>query len=90
MLNRAGRPQGAKNVITTQVKDAIVEAASRLGSDGRGKDGLVGYLMAMGRDPATRGSFAALLGRVIPYQGTGPSGPTPNVFIVSKEFMEVM
>ena len=76
VLNRSGRPKGATNVFNTQVKEAIVEAASRLGSDGKGKGGLVGYLRSIASDPKTKGQFATLLGRVIPYQVAGdPTRP---------------
>jgi hypothetical protein len=39
-----GRRRGTPNVMTRELKVAIVRAAFRLGSDGKGKDGIVGYL----------------------------------------------
>jgi hypothetical protein len=38
------RQKGTPNKITRDIKNGIVEAAVKLGSDGKGKDGLVGYL----------------------------------------------
>ena len=43
-------------------------AAEQVGEDGKGKDGLVGYLRKIARtQPKT---YAALLGRLLPYQIT--------------------
>jgi hypothetical protein len=41
----AGRRRGARNKVTLALKDAVIEACERLGEDGAGKDGLVGFLM---------------------------------------------
>jgi hypothetical protein len=40
---RGGRKRGTPNVISIDYKKAILEAAYRVGNDGNGKDGLVGY-----------------------------------------------
>jgi len=61
-----GRKKGTPNVITKDLKIAIVEAAHRLGSDGKGTDGLVGYLMALGA--ADTRTFASLLRALLPLQ----------------------
>ncbi len=61
-----GRKKGTPNVVTKDLKVAIVEAAHRLGSDGKGKDGLVGYLMALAVED-TR-TFGALLRAMLPLQ----------------------
>jgi len=44
---RRGRKAGVPNKIPPLLKDAILEAASLVGYDGMGKDGLVGYLKRM-------------------------------------------
>ena len=40
---RGGRKRGTPNVFSIDYKKAILEAAYRVGNDGNGKDGLVGY-----------------------------------------------
>ena len=44
---RRGRKAGVPNKIPPLLKDAILEAASLVGFDGMGKDGLVGYLQRL-------------------------------------------
>jgi hypothetical protein len=39
-----GRKRGTPNALSADYKKAILEAAYRIGEDGNGKDGLVGYL----------------------------------------------
>jgi hypothetical protein len=49
-----GRQCSTPNVMTTKLKDAIIAVAHCVASDGKGKDGLVGYLKHMGlADPKT-------------------------------------
>jgi hypothetical protein len=61
-----GRVKGTPNRMTTFLKDAAIEAAMRLGSDRKGKDELVGYLMfAAMEEPA---AYLSLLGRILPLQ----------------------
>ena len=63
---RVGRAKGTPNKFTTLLKDAIVTAAEKLGRDGRGKDGTVGYLMWLARvEPAV---YGRLLEKVMPMQ----------------------
>src|SRR6516162_4583358 len=40
-----GRKPGTPNKLTKELKDAVIQAAERVGSDEKGKDGLIGYLM---------------------------------------------
>lgn len=61
-----GRAKGTSNKMTTLLKDAAIEAAMRLGCDGKGKHELVGYLMfAAMEEPA---AYLGLLGRILPLQ----------------------
>lgn len=65
-----GRPKGVLNKTTTQLKEAILEAATKAG----GEEGLVGYLCKQAdQNPQ---SFLPLLGKVLPMtlHGSGPDG----------------
>ena len=64
---RRGRKAGVPNKIPRLLKDAVLEAASQLGFDGMGKDGLVGYLKRMAVYYPE--SFIPLLGRLVRLQG---------------------
>lgn len=55
-----GRPKGVPNKMTTQLKDAILEAATKAGGPG----GLVGYLTLQASE--NPGPFLSLLGKVLP------------------------
>ena len=64
--NRQGRKKGVPNKLTTTLKTAIMLAAAAEGSDGKGKDGLVGYLRMVARDmPKT---YTHLLGKLLPLE----------------------
>ncbi len=39
-----GRKRGTPNKATKEYREALIEAANQIGSDGKGKEGLVGYL----------------------------------------------
>jgi hypothetical protein len=69
--NNSGRPKGVSNKITTQLKDAILEAATRAGDKG----GLVAYLEKQARADSC-GPFVALLGKVLPLQVGNIDGET--------------
>lgn len=53
------------------LREAIVLAAEAVGSDGNGRDGLMGYLVQAAQNQPK--SFLALLGRIIPLQVAGPA-----------------
>jgi hypothetical protein len=56
----------------SNLRDGIIAAATQLGEDGKGKDGLIGYLkMIAVKQPA---QFTQLLGRLLPYELSGPNG----------------
>lgn len=68
----AGRKPGVPNKLTVQLKDCIMTAVAELGSDGKGKEGVVGYLKRFGwRKPEL---MFALLAKVLPLQITGKDG----------------
>jgi hypothetical protein len=63
-----GRPKGAQNKVTTELKEMILEAL-----DGAGG---VEYLQERAKDPRTASAFLTLVGKVLPMtvQGPGPNG----------------
>jgi hypothetical protein len=62
--SKRGRPKGSLNKFSRNLQEALLEAAHRLGRDGKGQDGLIGYLMWLGRkDPK---SYAMLLRGLMP------------------------
>jgi hypothetical protein len=61
-----GRKRGTPNVVTRELKVAIIWAAHRLGSDLKGKDGVVGYLTRIAKDDIK--TFVMLLRAVLPLQ----------------------
>lgn len=69
---RGGRSKGTPNKTTAMLKEAILGAATQTGSDGKGKDGLLGYCAFLARQEPK--AFAGLLGKVLPMQVTGEDG----------------
>jgi hypothetical protein len=67
-----GRKKGEVNKTTKTLKEAILLAAEQVGNDGRGKDGLTGYLVYVASTDVK--AFSALLGKVLPMQVTGEGG----------------
>jgi hypothetical protein len=61
-----GRKPSTPNKLTKELRDAVIEAAERVGSDEKGKDGLIGYLMRVGRKDTK--AFGSLLRAVLPLQ----------------------
>jgi len=59
-----GRPKGSQSKTTKTLKEAILLAAEKVGEDGKGKEGLTGYLVGLARSEPK--AFSALLGRVLP------------------------
>jgi hypothetical protein len=62
----AGRARGKRNKTTVMLKEAILTAAELCGADGKGKDGMVGYLKMLA--VKERPLFTRLLERVLPMQ----------------------
>lgn len=64
-----GRKKGTPNKAPALLKEATLMAAELVGSDGKGKDGLVGYLKFIAqKHPA---SFTTLLNKILPMQLVG-------------------
>ena len=62
----SGRKPGTQNGLSLIVKEAISEGAAMRGSDGKGKDGLKGYMFWLsGAEPV---AFTTLLKAIIPLQ----------------------
>lgn len=61
-----GRPKGSPNKTPRFLIDTIMEAGTAFGADGKGKNGLKGYLMRLARDEPR--AFAMLLSKIIPTQ----------------------
>jgi hypothetical protein len=64
-----GRSKGTPNKTTATLKEAILAAAELTGMDGKGKDGLTGYLCHVASTDVK--AFAGLLGKVLPMQLVG-------------------
>jgi hypothetical protein len=62
----SGRAKGTRNKRTALLKDAILKAATLVGQDGKGKDGLVGYLKMLAIKE--RAVYSRLLEKVLPMQ----------------------
>lgn len=67
-----GRPKGSGNKISRDLKEGIIDAAVAVGSDGKGKEGLLGYLKMLARKHPKQ--YTGLLSRVMPLQITGDIG----------------
>lgn len=61
-----GRPKGAANKVTVQLKDMILNALQGAGG--------VEYLQQRANDPRTASAFLGLVGKVLPMQVTGADG----------------
>lgn len=83
-----GRPKGSTNKTTRILRDAILEAASAVGHDGKGREGLTGYLKRVAERDIK--AFATLLGKVLPMQITGEGGgPVQAVSMTPEEFRQI-
>jgi hypothetical protein len=59
-----GRKKGTPNRFTSDIRDALIEAVNRVGRDGEGDEGMVGYLMASAM--SQRQSILAMLNKAMP------------------------
>lgn len=62
-----GKPKGATNKVTGEVKTMVLEALAGAGG--------VAYLMERAQDPRTASAFLTLVGKVIPLQVQGSDDP---------------
>ena len=67
-----GRPKGATNKVTKELKEMILTAL-----DGAGG---VEYLEARAKDPRTASAFLTLVGKVLPMTVQGPGGNGEHLF----------
>jgi len=92
---RGGRRKGTANAFSRDYRQAIIEAAYRIGHDGNGKNGLVGYLMWVAVFHPR--AFSLLLGQVVPLEALDrnrlqPADPPPTVDQVDERvraFLEI-
>lgn len=71
-----GRPKGSTNKFTRLLKDAIIDAAIKVGANNRGKDGLEGYLaMVAWRYPE---EYVKLIAKLLPLQLAAMGMPVPT------------
>ena len=76
---RGGRKRGTPNLFTIDYKKAILEAAYRIGEDGNGKNGIVGYFSWVAlRHPQI---FSSLLMNLLPLEiAEGDETATESLF----------
>ncbi len=73
-----GRKRGTPNKATKEYREALIEAANQIGSDGKGKEGLHGYLTVIAMyHPEV---FVRMLGGAMIRSGgtSGPDEPEPE------------
>jgi hypothetical protein len=71
------RPRGATGKITRDLRHGIIEAATNLGRDGQGTDGLIGFLEDLGMHH--KKAFASLLVKLLPLTVHGEGLAAPAV-----------
>src|SRR6187455_1109551 len=81
-----GRKAGTLNKTTRSFKEAFIIAAENIGADGRGREGLAGFLEAVGRKDYK--TFCSILVRLIPLQVTGRGGGPIQIVTRSIEEIE--
>ena len=80
-----GRPKGTKNRIITSVKQAMEAAIAKVGSDGKGRDGVAGYLENVARTDPSFMAAAYIRATVPPAKDPDPAeaASTLTVNIIS-------
>lgn len=82
-----GRPAGIQNKTTRTLKEAILLAAEQVGQDGKGKDGLTGYLRRVAQEDVK--AYSSLLAKVLPLTIAGEGNGGAIVLKLSKEDAEL-
>lgn len=77
-----GRPAGVPNRTTAALKEAILLAAEQHGRDGKGKDGLDGFLGHLARIDVK--AFTSLLSKLLPTNIKGELDLEPKSYVVTK------
>jgi hypothetical protein len=72
-----GRKKGTPNRLTAEIKEMIIAAFTELGADGRGEEGLKGFIKKIGREDLK--SSAMLLRAVLPMQVNASINASVNV-----------
>jgi hypothetical protein len=72
--SNSGRTKGKRNKTTLVLREAALFAAEACGEDGKGKNGLVGFLMSLAQhQPAV---FGRLLEKILPMQASSDRATT--------------
>ncbi len=74
-----GRRKGVPNKTTLVLKSAILKAAEAVGSDGKGLDGLQGYLMMIAQNHPKEMCY--LISKVMPLQVSASESDMPQVVL---------
>jgi hypothetical protein len=81
-----GRKKGSKNILPRTYKEAISEAMTLYGFDGKGKLGLVGYFLRIVADPVLGCRLAE---KILPMQVTGVNDG-PVQFSIPPETIKIL
>lgn len=75
-----GRPKGAVNKNTKELKDMILKALNDAGG--------VSYLADCAKDPKTASAFLTLVGKVLPMTVQGPAPDGSHTFTVTMPWLQ--
>jgi hypothetical protein len=83
-----GRKKGTPNRISADFRTAVLAAADRIGSDGKGKDGMIGYFGYLAeRYPA---AYCKLVSRFIDFEEVYPERSSPTADQLNSDLREDM
>jgi hypothetical protein len=80
---KGGREKGTVNKTTKILKEALILAAEAEGFDGRGKEGLMGFLRQCAKREKV--AFMRMLEKILPYQITGKDGGPVQMEYTSRD-----